>query len=53
MPAAMESLGVLKVDQLPVDADLALSGMTAPLKHLMSVDLPAPLSPMTPSTSPG
>ena len=29
------------------------SGMTAPQRHLMSVDLPAPLSPMTPSTSPG
>ena len=39
----------LAVDAAPRRA----SGMTAPQSALMSVDLPAPLSPMTPRISPG
>ena len=32
---------------------LPVSGVSAPDKHLIKVDLPAPLSPITASTSPG
>ena len=39
--------------RLAVDLDVPASGMTAPDSTLLKVDLPAPLSPTSPSTSPG
>ena len=53
MPACRASTGLLKTTLLAVQQDLALVRLSAPDRHLISVDLPAPLSPMMASTSPG
>ena len=47
------SMGEVKVTGLPSNRISPLSGITAPHKTLISVDFPAPLSPITPNTSPG
>ena len=46
-------MGEVNVTFLPSSKISPLSGITAPQSTLMRVDLPAPLSPITPSTSPG
>ena len=47
------SIGEVKETFLPSNKISPLSGFTAPHNTLMRVDFPAPLSPITPSTSPG
>ena len=45
--------GDAEMDHVAVQPDLALVGTTAPDRALISVDLPAPLSPITARISPG
>ena len=53
MPATCASCGALEVELLAVQAHLAgVGNHRAPDRHLISDDFPAPLSPMTASTSP-
>jgi hypothetical protein len=53
IPASRASCGFLKWTGRPFIVISPESGTYAPVRHLMRVDLPAPLSPMTASTSPG
>ena len=46
-------MGDVKVTLFPSSNISPLSGITAPHNTLISVDFPAPLSPITPKTSPG
>src|SRR5437763_364362 len=52
MPARRLSVGLLNDTGLPSSRISPRSGCSAPVRHLISVDLPAPLSPMIPRTSP-
>ncbi len=53
MPASRASFVALNDTGRPSTNSSPPSGTIAPDRHLISVDLPAPLSPMTASTSPG
>ena len=53
MPASRASTGLLKTTLTPSTRISPSSAVSAPDRHLISVDLPAPLSPMMASTSPG
>ena len=53
MPASRASCVLRKSTASPATSIVPESGACAPEKHLISVDLPAPLSPITASTSPG
>ena len=52
MPAAIASAGELKVTSLPSKEIVPPSGRYIPYKMLISVDLPAPFSPINAKTSP-
>ena len=51
-PASWASCGRWNEIGWPSSSIVPASGVNAPDRHFISVDLPAPLSPMTPSTSP-
>src|SRR4051794_23952182 len=53
MPASRASWVDRKLTCSPLTLMVPRSGIIAPERHLIRVDLPAPLSPMTASTSPG
>ena len=53
MPAVRASMGERKLTGVPLMRISPASGVTAPASALMSVDLPAPLSPITARISPG
>src|SRR5919107_1616620 len=52
MPRSLASIGEPMVPSCPSRRTWPSSGWWTPLRHLMSVDLPAPLSPSNASTSP-
>ncbi|SLN77900.1 hypothetical protein MAA5396_05129 [Marinovum algicola] len=53
IPALRASIGEWKLTGLPSNSTVPSSGITAPETALISVDLPAPLSPITARISPG
>jgi hypothetical protein len=53
IPAARASIGRLNCTGWPSSLISPSFGTSAPDRHLIRVDLPAPLSPITASTSPG
>ena len=52
MPSAAASRGRADVDRMALPEDLAAVGVWIPAMHLMSTDLPAPLSPASAVTCP-
>ena len=53
MPSARAIAGLLCGTGWPATVSVPESGVTAPVMILMSVDLPAPFSPISACTSPG